>query len=413
MDDVYFCQRCLYSSLHPFSITFNEEGVCSGCQVHEEKDCLDWHKRWDLLTEITNNYRSKSGNNYDCILPVSGGQDSYFTVHVVKNLLGLNPLLVSYNKYFNTEIGIQNLANLRIKFNCDIVVQNVNPNSIKKITQATLYDFGSMYWPILAGHSVFPVQTAERFGVPLIVWGAHQGLEQVGMFSHTHEVEMTRRYRKEHDLLGFEADDLINYFNYLTEDDVHQFRYPSDYEINRVGIRGIYLGNYVRWDPVSQHQKMVREFGYRSCKFARSFDTYDYVDCYNYLNIHDWLKILKHGYSKVTDHACREIRHGRLSRQEAILLVRRHELVKPNHLELFCKWLGMDLDGLQFVFDRWRNAQFWTKHGHGDWHFHGLSQRLPEMSASLQRGTTSFMTSNDRLENYPDQYVTIGKGVIG
>ena len=243
------CRRCLYTSSHPLGLTFNEQGICSGCVVHEEKDRLDWHDRWGRLEDLVRPYRNREGNNYDCIVPVTGANDSYYIVHVVKNRLKLNPLLVSYNKYFNTELGIRNLANLRIRFNCDILIQNVNPVSVRNITRTTLRRIGSMYWTCLAGQTVFPVQTAVRYRIPLIVWGAHQGLEQVGMFSHEHEVQMTRRYRKDHDLMGYEADDLLSNFDTLTEEDVWQFRYPDDRELHDIGVTGIYLGNYVRWDP--------------------------------------------------------------------------------------------------------------------------------------------------------------------
>ena len=86
-------------------------------------------------------YRSRDGRSYDCIVPVTGANDSYFIVHLVKERLKLNPLLVSYNKYYNTELGIRNLANLRIRFNCDILLQNVNPDSVRRITRASLRHF--------------------------------------------------------------------------------------------------------------------------------------------------------------------------------------------------------------------------------------------------------------------------------
>ena len=159
----------------------------------------------------------------------------------------LNDIKKNYNKYFNTSVGIDNIANLRIKFNCDVLFQNVNPLSVKKITRNTLTKFGSIYWHILAGHSVFPVQIAAKYKIPLIIWGAHQGLEQVGMYSHYHEVEMTRRYRKDHDLMGFEAEDLASVFDNINEEDIFQYIYPDDFTINQIGIRGIYLGNYVRF----------------------------------------------------------------------------------------------------------------------------------------------------------------------
>ena len=177
------CIRCLYSSDHPLGLTFDADGLCSGCRIHEEKDTLDWDARLAELQRLVRPYKSKNGKNYDCIVPVTGGQDSYYIVHIVKNILNLNPLLVSYNKYFNTPLGIKNLANLRIQFDCDIIIKNVNPRSVKNITRHTLRKYGNMYWPILAGQSVFPVQTAVSHEIPLVIWGAHQGIEQVGMFS--------------------------------------------------------------------------------------------------------------------------------------------------------------------------------------------------------------------------------------
>ena len=310
------CKRCLYKSNHPLGITFDAEGICSGCKIHEEKNTLNWEERYFKLKKLVKEYKSNNKSIYDCIVPVTGANDSYFILHIVKNKLNLNPLLVSYNKYFNTPLGIRNLSNLRIKFNCDILIQNVNPKSVKKITKETFRRFGNIYWPCIAGQTVFPVQTAIRYKIPLIIWGAHQGVEQVGMFSHTNEVEMSRRYRKDHDLMGFEADDLISIDNTLNEEDLWQYRYPTDYELNQNSIRGIYLSNYIRWDPKSQHEEMIEKYNFQSSSFSRTFDTYDFVDCFNYMDIHDQLKFYKHGYSKVTDHACREIRFKRIDRKQ-------------------------------------------------------------------------------------------------
>ena len=123
-------------------------------------------------------------------------------------MLNLNPLLVCYNKYYNTSLGIHNLANLRTKFNSDILFKNVNIKSVKKITKYTLVKYGNIYWHCLAGSTVFPVQVAEKFKIPLIIWGAHQGIEQVGMFSYKNEVEMTKD-RLNHDLFSVDPLDLV------------------------------------------------------------------------------------------------------------------------------------------------------------------------------------------------------------
>jgi len=406
------CVRCLYTEAHPLGLTIDAEGVCSGCRVHEEKDSLDWEERWQRLERLVAPYRSATGEAYDCIVPVSGAQDSHWIVHLVKERLKMNPLLVTYNRYFNSELGIRNLANLRIRFDCDLLQQNVNPVSVKKIVRTTLREMGSVYWHCIAGQTVFPVQTAVRYRVPLILWGAHQGLEQVGMFSHEHEVEMTRRYRKDHDLMGREADDLLSLFDTLGESDIWQYRYPDDGELADVGVRGVYLGNYVRWDPAAQHQAMVKDKGYRSAAFTRSFDTYDFADCWNYLGVHDQLKLYKQGYSKVTDHACREIRHGRLTREQGLAWVRRCEQAAPQNLDLFCQWMGMDASGLRFMMDRWRHPNWWQATGPGAWDFRGWStqQGVCADAASCQQ-PAEFQATDDLACGGPARYVVVGKGV--
>lgn len=407
------CARCLYTTDHPLGLVLDDEGICSGCRIHEEKDRLDWNERWARLERLVAPYRSRTGEAYDCIVPVTGAADSYWIVHLVKHKLGLNPLLVHYNRYYNTSLGIRNLANLRIKLDCDILIQNVNPRSVKAITRTTLRELGSLYWHCLAGHSVFPVQTAVHYKVPLIIWGAHQGLEQVGMFSHEHEVEMTRRYRKDHDLMGHEADDLIGTFDTLKEADVWQYRYPDDAQLDAVGVRGIYLGNYVRWDPKAQHEQMVVAYDYRGARFARSFDTYDHVDCWNYLDLHDRFKLHKHGYGKVTDHASREIRHGRLGREQALALVRAHEQQPVQHAQAFCDWLGLDPSGLQFLLDQARNPRHWRSDAPGRFSFTGPSTDLPPTPActAADLGPGARFDAQDVLAHDGiEGYITVGKG---
>lgn len=315
------CLRCLYSSRHPFGLGFDAEGVCFGCRVHEEKDRLDWNEREHRLRHIFDGYRDRNKGRHDCIVPITGGRDSFFIVHLVRKVYGLNPLLVVYNRHYNSRAGIYNIAQLRTVFGCDIVTMTLAPDLVRRIMLATLIERGSFHWHTLAGHTVFPVQTAVRTGIPLIVWGAHQGLEQVGMFSHLDEVEMTRRYRREHDLMGMEAEDLIDHHT-LSELNLRPLFYPEDADLRSVGVRGIYLGNYLRWDTKAQHEKMLTDYDYYTGPLQRTFDNYNDVDDLHYAGVHDVIKMRKLGYGLATDHASREIRYGRLTREEGRLLAR-------------------------------------------------------------------------------------------
>lgn len=408
------CTRCLYLENHPLNLTFDDEGVCSGCRVHEEKDILNWDERGLKLRAILEEYRNKSGNNYDCVIPVSGARDSYFIVHTVKNVYGMNPLLVTYNKQYNTDVGIRNLANLKILFDCDLMTLTINPALVKKITRATLRKFGSLYWHCIAGQTVYPVQIAVKFKIPLIVWGAHQGVDQVGMFSHLDEVEMTRKYRKEHDLMGYEAEDLVDYgFDNLTDNDMQPFCYPHDKEIERVGVRGIYLNNYIRWDSRSQHERMISLYNYETHLQTRTFDTYNDVDCWNYSDIHDYIKFVKYGYGKVVDHCCREIRLRRMTREKATEMVKQYLTNNPKYLAKFLKWIGMTETAFHFIIDQHRNPLFWKRNESWDWEYtnyflfdHGVPNELPQIKAFSDFIKTPKGVSTDLR----DQYILIGKG---
>ncbi|MDX2143333.1 MAG: N-acetyl sugar amidotransferase [Rhodospirillaceae bacterium] len=362
-----YCSRCLYPANHPLNIVFNDDGVCSGCMVHEEKDTLDWTARVEILRKLVSGYKNRSTTGYDCIVPVSGARDSYFIVHTVRKQLGLNPLLVNYNKHYNTRRGHRNLAYLRTIFDLDIYTQVIQPQIVRKITRETLRLKGSMYWHVLAGQTVWPVQVAVRYKIPLIIWGHHQGLDQVGMFSHTDEVEMSRKYRKEHDLMGLEAEDLLSQSDALTEEDLQGYYYPHDKEIAKVGVRGIYLGNYIRWDTKAQHEAMIDRYDYEAAAQQRTFDTYNDVDCVHYSGLHDYIKFAKLGYGKVTDHASREIRFGRLTRSQGVELVRTYVNVQPKDTQPFLTWSGLSQTELDAMIDAHRDPRVWEKHPVKGW----------------------------------------------
>ena len=334
------CKRCVYPSNHPLNLIFDREGICSGCKVHDEKFRINWKKKQQKLKKIVANYKNNSDGKHDCIIPVSGARDSFFIVDYVKNILRLNPLLVNYNKHFNTIYSHKNLSKLRSIIGCSLITLTVKPQTVKKITKATIKKIGSIYWHCIAGQTVFPVKLACKLKIPLIIWGAHQGVDQVGMFSHYEEVEMTRKYRKEHDLMGYEAEDFIGY-NGLTKKDLENFLYPSDDEIQKVGVRGIYLNNYIKWDSLSQHKKMKKKYKYASIKQGRTFDDFNDIDCNHYNGLHDYIKFLKHGYSKVFDHCAREIRLKKMTRSMGLRMIKKYHNVKPKDINLFLNWLGV------------------------------------------------------------------------
>lgn len=414
-----YCKRCLYPMNHPYGMILDHEGVCSGCRVHEEKDTLDWSFRFKKLEGIArSNKKRVKGRGFDCIIPVTGGGDSYFIVHTVKNVLGMNPLLVNYNHHYNTKVGIRNLANLATVFDCDIVTSTLSPSLLKRITKHTLKTFGSMYWQVLAGFYTFPVQIAVKFRIPLIIWGVQPWSEQTGMFSHLDEVEMTERCRKEHGLMGISAEDIVDSAANISRADVQPFIYPYDNELEQVGVRGIYLSNYIRWDSKTQHEKMIEMYGYESATQQRTFNTYEDVHCFHSAGLHDYLKYIKLGYSKVTDHACREIRLKRMTREEGIDLVQKYCSREPEDLPMFLEWVGMAKEEfLSCIWNR-RDPLIWEKDSDGNWKLldsildHRNDHGVDEVRLEKTESCKFLLTPSAEPNAKEDAYLLMGRGYI-
>jgi hypothetical protein len=252
-------------------------------------------------------------------------------------------------------------------------------------------------------------------GIPLIIWGAHQGVDQVGMFSHLDEVEMNRRYRTEHDLMGFDVDDLLADEPSLGKFNLDAYTYPHDRDIAGVGVRGIYLNNYLRWDSKAQHEAMIEGFGYETGPQQRSFDTYNDIDCFHYNGVHDVIKQRKHGYGKALDHACREIRLRRLSREQGEALVAKYRDVAPDDLGLLLQWLEMNPNDFWSLADGHRNTRAWRRTADGYLPSERAEPTADQIAAARlpEGGACDFrVTPSKAPHRRDDHYVLIGKGFV-
>ena len=201
------CNECGYPSNHPLGLSIDSSGICRGCHVHREKTQLDWSSRLRSLINLVAPYRST--RTYDCIVPVNGGGDSYYTLWFVKNVLKLNPLAVTYNNLYFSRYGHYNIANLKTRLNVDLDIYQPSLESVRELIRSSMYLFGSIYWHSHAGVTSYPVKVSIRKKIPLIIWGCHEATDQVGMFSHADEIEMSSRYRHDHHLMSWDIDELI------------------------------------------------------------------------------------------------------------------------------------------------------------------------------------------------------------
>ena len=119
----------------------------------------------------------------------------------------------------------------------------------------------------------------------------------------------------------------------------------------------------MKWDTNSQHKKMLRLYSYETYKQNRTFDLYNNIDCIHYNGLHDHLKLLKHGYSKITDHVNREIRFGRFTREEGQAIIHYYSNKKVTDKNSFLKYNNLTSSYLSGIFKKFRNSVFWEKRG--------------------------------------------------
>lgn len=314
-------------------------------------------------------------------------------------MLKLNPLLVSYNTGFNTKVGIRNLARLISKLDCDHFQITSNPNIIKKISQNTFSKISDFYWHILAGNQAFPVQVAVKMKIPIILWGVNGWLDQVGKFSHHHEAEMTKKIWEEFSLRNLITQKVIK--KNINQKDVAPFIYPELDEIKKVGVRGIYLGNYVLWDAKKQTEEMIAKYGYETLKQQRTHNTYESIYCKNNAGVHDYIKFLKYGYGKVTDHINRDIKFKRISREDAKFIVAKYERNIPEDLNYFLKWIK--LSKKQF-FNKFKNNSFNFKKSK-----YNKIKIDPIILNKIENKLHYIKTNNLEKENFDQEYIVFGR----
>lgn len=367
-----YCKRCVYPANARPGIVFDDRGVCSGCRLIESRPDIDWSEREAMLVDLLKTYKAaqrEKGNPFDCIVPVSGGKDSTYQTWLVKEKYGLNPLLVSYNHTFNTPLGLRNLANLIERLDCNLIRFTTAPGSAKRLSKHMLKTVGDVTWHYHAGIMTFPIRAAVQYDVPLIVWGEEGFSELVGMHNQDDFVEFTKKKRQEHSMRGFEPEDLLeDPESPLTPYDLAPFFYPSDEDLERVGVRGIYLSNFIFWNGRKQTEFVIDELGFETSQGReRTFNIYDKVDDLHANGLHDYLKFLKFGYGRGTDDAATEIRHGRMTREQGIEMVMKHDPVRPRDVDVFLKAVGMEESELLSLIETMRDPSIWAKDDDGEW----------------------------------------------
>ncbi len=358
-----YCARCVYPEI-AVNLDVDEEGVCSACRAHEAYDELGeefWAQRRKKFEQILEENLKGDSSNYDCVIPVSGGKDSYYQTHVITEKYGLKPLLVTYHGNNYLPEGDYNRDRMRQVFDADHLVWGPSVEVLKKLNRLCFRKMGDMNWHAHCGITTAPIIAAVRFNIPLIIWG-EIAWDVSGMFDPDDFVEFSARVRHEHALRGFEWYDLLDDpTEKLREKDLLWASYPSDEDILRVGARGIYIGNFFRWDPNQHARQMQERYGWKPAEtpFERTYRTISNLDDRYENGLHDFLKFVKFGYGRCSDHASKDIRLGCMTRADAVEEVRKRDHVVPSDLSHWLEYVDMSEDEFWRVADSFRDRRVW------------------------------------------------------
>ena len=365
---IIYCKRCIMPSTKP-DLFIDEKGICSACRSYEQRKEVDWGLRKKELLEVLDKYRCKTGRNYDCIVPGSGGKDS--STQTLRMLeLGMNPLCVTASTDKLSNIGRRNIENLK-SHGVDYIEVSTNARVRHAINRIALTQVGDISWPEHVAIFTIPVRIAVQMNVSLLVWGENSQNEYGGPASAAEGKVLTRRWLEEFGgLLGLRVSDLLGEQG-IEEKHLIQYTYPTDEELQRANVTGIFLGYYLPWD------------GYSNALYAQAhgFETYHKPvegSLVNYENldncqtgIHDYFKFLKYGFGRATDLACMHIRRGRLSREDAVCAVKMHDGRFPwsylgCSLEEILKDIDVSLEEFISICDRFTNKKIFVCDARGN-----------------------------------------------
>ena len=364
---IAYCRSCVLPETKP-DLFIDSAGICSACRNFDAREQVDWDERRASLLAILDKYRAPKSSNYDCLIPVSGGKDSTYQVIQVLEL-GMNPLCVTATTDMLSSVGRRNIENLK-RLGVDHMEVTPNPVVRRRINRLALTQVGDISWPEHVTIFTIPVRIAVKMGIRLIVWGENPQHEYGGPASAAVDSVLDRRWLEEFGgLLGLRVSDLIGQDG-IEPRHLLQYTYPTDAELERVGVTGIFLGFYLPWDG----------YGNALTAQAYGFETFQHVvegSLVNYENldnvqtgIHDYFKFLKYAFGRATDLASLHIRRRRLIRDEAVRLIRRHDGKFPATylgvpLQDVLDDIQMSLDEFVKVCDRFTNRKLFLSDARG------------------------------------------------
>jgi len=322
------------------TVYLDENGVCNICKNWEKKqNTIDWAERERSLISFFEEVKKKK-DQYDCIVPFSGGKDSTFTLWAVVKKYGLKPLVVSFDHGFYRPKTLENRTRTFRKLGVDVITFTPNWHVVKKLMLESLIRKGDFCWHCHAGVFAYPMKIAVKMDIPLVIWGEGGG-EYEGYFKFEEQEETDEWKFNRRIILGMRAEDLAGFINVELRD-LEPYIYPSNKDLRRVGVKSLPLGKFVQWDVRNQVEIIKKELGWQEDYIESGYPepTYEKIECM-FEGLRDYVKYLKRGYSRMTHLTSLDIRHNRMTREEAMKMIQKYERRKPRSLSVFLEYLDL------------------------------------------------------------------------
>ena len=360
-----YCKKCVMPDTRP-GIIFDENGVCSACNNYDMRKNTDYGARFKEFEALCDRYRGMNGKNgFDCAVAVSGGKDSHFQVHMMKEVMGMNPILFTVEDNFPmTEAGIHNLKNLSETFGCTIVSCKPDIKTQKTVMRKTFEKYGKPTWLIDRLIYTFPLHMALKFNTPLLCYGENVSYEYGGVDSS--ETYSAREQINNGVAIGMPLEELIG--DGVTERELQLTLAPEQEELMKLDV--FYMSYFLEWNSYSNYYfAKSRGFHDLTHEWNRTHhvENFDQIDSRAYL-VHSWMKYPKFGHAAATDYCSRAIRYGLMSREEAIPMVNNHDgMLDPKCVTDFCEFLGYSEGEFWKIVDSFYNRDIFFKDSIGRW----------------------------------------------
>lgn len=357
-----YCKKCVLPDTRP-NLSLDSEGICSACRSSTTKKTINWAQREAAFAKLVQRVKDQNAE-YDCVIPVSGGKDSIWQVRKCLEY-GLHPLAITWKTPARTKLGQKNLDAL-IALGVDHIDFQVNPKVERRFIYETLNRFGSTAIPMHFSLFAVPTRLAVQMSIPLIVWGENAafeyGTDDEAFTGFQLDSKYLSRFGVNH---GTTAENWIS--DSLTRKDLTPYFFPNDSMLQKSQTNAVFLGYYFNWDPeITLAAAELAGFSRREEGPKTGFYNYADIDC-DFISTHHYFKWLKFGFTRLFDNLSLEIRNGRVTRDEAVSIIKDYGSQRPEQdIQKLIKFLGISYEDYLAIEEKFRNKDLW-KNEKGSW----------------------------------------------